>query len=179
MELSSSTNKCPCGSGRLYAECCEPLHKSESLASTPEALMRSRYAAFAIGKLGEYLLETWHPSTRPTTSAESMGARDTQWQKLEIVDAVEMGDAGEVEFKAYWLNKGKEHLLHERSRFSREEGRWRYIDGEIFHAGKLRKASPAIVPEGAAGQDMSTGKAGRNDPCPCGSGKKFKKCCGQ
>ena len=20
-------------------------------------------------------------------------------------------------------------------------------------------------------------KAGRNDPCPCGSGKKFKKCC--
>jgi uncharacterized protein YecA (UPF0149 family) len=22
-------------------------------------------------------------------------------------------------------------------------------------------------------------KVGRNDPCPCGSGKKYKKCCGQ
>jgi preprotein translocase subunit SecA len=25
---------------------------------------------------------------------------------------------------------------------------------------------------------LATKKAGRNDPCPCGSGKKYKKCCG-
>jgi preprotein translocase subunit SecA len=27
--------------------------------------------------------------------------------------------------------------------------------------------------------DAASQKIGRNDPCPCGSGKKFKKCCGK
>ncbi|MDD5596258.1 MAG: SEC-C metal-binding domain-containing protein [Candidatus Omnitrophica bacterium] len=28
-------------------------------------------------------------------------------------------------------------------------------------------------------QRTAEAKVGRNDPCPCGSGKKYKKCCGK
>lgn len=146
---------CPCGSGLEYGECCAPLHRGEHNAATAEALMRSRYSAFVL-KLPDYLSATWHPSTRPDDL--DLSGDDTQWQRLRII-ATEAGwagdDVGMVEFIAY--HEGGQ--LHERSRFVRQEGRWFYVDGEI---------SPPV----------KQGKAGRNDPCPCGSGKKFKKCCG-
>jgi len=104
---------CPCGSGLPYDGCCGPLHAGAP-APSPEALMRSRYSAFARG-LADYLLATWHPSTRPDT----LELDDTVWRRLQIVDV--SGDV--VEFRASYRGG----LLHERSRFVREGGRWFYL----------------------------------------------------
>ncbi|ENY70562.1 SecC motif-containing protein [Aeromonas diversa CDC 2478-85] len=145
---------CSCGTGRPYADCCQPLHLGAA-ATTPETLMRSRYCAFVLG-LGDYLVKTWHPDHLGGLNAEELGQQDTRWDHLEILGSGEQGDQGWVEFKA-WFHEGEKLVcLHERSRFLREAGRWRYTDGEL---------TPAAA------------RVGRNDPCPCGSGKKFKKCC--
>ncbi|WP_459741119.1 YchJ family protein, partial [Pseudomonas aeruginosa] len=81
---------CPCGSGAEYAGCCEPPHLGRA-APTAEALMRSRFSAFALG-LAPYLLATWHPSTRP----ESLDLDDVTWRRLQIVETV-AGGAGDTE----------------------------------------------------------------------------------
>lgn len=146
---------CPCCSGKSYMACCGPLHRGEAVAPNAEALMRSRYSAYVL-KLSAYLSETWHISTRPASL--DVGSDDTAWQRLVIVHTENGGiddSKGVVEFAAYY--EGGQ--LHERSRFLKEAGRWLYLDGEIL-------------------PPLAEGKAGRNDPCPCGSGKKFKKCCG-
>lgn len=122
---------------------------------TAEALMRSRYSAFVL-KLSDYLSATWHPSTRPDSL--DIGNDDTVWQRLVIVSTEKGSEAdrdGVVEFAAFYSGG----QLHERSRFVKEDGRWFYVEGDIL---------PLIASE----------KVGRNDPCPCGSGKKYKKCCG-
>ncbi len=122
------TPACPCGSGRAYAACCGPLHAGEP-APTAEALMRSRFSAFARGDAA-YLLASWHPSTRPR---ELILEPDVVWRRLQIVDTVAGGpdDAeGVVEFRASYRGPEGAGLLHERSRFVRAEGRWAYLDGE-------------------------------------------------
>ncbi|WP_110185863.1 YchJ family protein [Pokkaliibacter plantistimulans] len=155
-----ASTSCPCGSGRFYHQCCQPLHTGEQVATTPEALMRSRYAAFALGNLGQYLLDTWHVSKRQGLSASELSRRDTDWQRLQVLNSSVQEDSGEVEFRAFFSENNALKVLHERSRFVREQGRWFYVDGVI---------NPPAVSR----------QTGRNDPCPCGSGKKFKKCCGQ
>ena len=121
---------CPCGSGLAYAACCEPLHEGAQ-AETAEALMRSRFSAFALGLEG-YLLSSWHPSTRPA----SLGLDpEVVWRRLQLVDTVAggPGDAeGVVEFRASYRSPEGEGVLHERSRFVREAGRWVYLEGEQF-----------------------------------------------
>ncbi|GAB3394488.1 YchJ family protein [Humibacter soli] len=128
---------CPCLSGRPFEECCAPLLRGEDVAPTPERLMRSRYTAFAVGDAA-YLLNTWHPSTRP---AELELDAELQWRRLDILDTTRGGaddDSGEVEFRAYWrvlprLGRDRDGgVLHERSRFRREGGRWFYVDGDIL-----------------------------------------------
>jgi len=98
--------------------------------------MRSRYSAFAVGD-AEYLLSTWHPSTRPE---QLQLEADVEWRRLEILDVVAGGpgdDRGEVEFRAIWRilpGPGRARdggVLHERSRFVREDGRWLYLDGDV------------------------------------------------
>ncbi|AYF98605.1 YchJ family protein [Protaetiibacter intestinalis] len=120
---------CPCGSGRAFAECCGPILAGEP-APTAEALMRSRFTAFARGDAA-HLLRSWHPSTRPA----SLGLDDaTVWRRLQLVDTVAGGpdDAeGVVEFRASYRGPDGAGLLHERSRFVRHEGRWVYLDGEV------------------------------------------------
>ena len=86
MVQKNKIQPCPCGNG-VYQACCQPFHLHTGLAPTAEALMRSRYSAFALGGLGDYLLQTWHPDTRPPVSAADMGAADTDWVKLDIVDS--------------------------------------------------------------------------------------------
>ncbi|MEO6116243.1 MAG: YchJ family metal-binding protein [Pseudolysinimonas sp.] len=121
---------CPCGSGADYSGCCEPLHLGRP-ANTAEALMRSRYTAFALG-WEAYLLASWHPSTRPATLDLDL-ADGRVWRKLQIVDTVAGGpddDTGVVEFRAAYRDAdGTAGVLHERSRFSRVDGRWAYLDG--------------------------------------------------
>ena len=119
---------CPCGSGRSYADCCEPLHDGGP-AGTAEALMRSRFSAFALGLEG-YLLRSWHPSTRPTTLELDAG---TTWRRLQIVDTVAGGEhdeTGIVEFRASYRDAAGAGVIHERSRFARDAGRWAYLDGD-------------------------------------------------
>ncbi|MCW9089383.1 MAG: YchJ family protein [Gammaproteobacteria bacterium] len=147
---------CHCGSGRAYAACCELLHRGDYPATTAEALMRSRYCAYVL-KLGDYLSVTWHVSSRPRDL--DISHDETPWQRLQIINTVagsENDDEGVVEFAAHFAGG----QLHERSRFVKEDGQWFYVDGEL------------LPPVAAA-------KVGRNDPCPCGSGKKYKKCCGK
>lgn len=90
--------------------------------------MRSRYTAFARGDAA-YLLATWHPSTRP---AELELEGDTVWRRLQLVDVVEGEEAGVVEFRASYRTPDGTGLLHERSRFAREGGRWFYVDGDLL-----------------------------------------------
>lgn len=121
---------CPCGSGLLYPQCCGALHDGAA-AVTAEALMRSRFSAFALGRV-DYLMHSWHPDTRPVRLDLD---DEIIWRRLQIVDT-EAGtaddDTGIVEFRAAYLRDGTRHILHERSRFRRiRDGSWRYLDGEF------------------------------------------------
>ncbi|GGC82205.1 UPF0225 protein [Tersicoccus solisilvae] len=121
---------CPCGSGAGYAQCCGPLHEGGA-APTAEALMRSRYSAYALG-LGDYLRRSWHAGTRPLAVELDDG---TQWRRLQIVDrdrGAAGDDAGVVEYRAAYRSPHGAGVLHERSRFRRENGRWYYVDGDIL-----------------------------------------------
>jgi SEC-C motif-containing protein len=94
--------------------------------------MRSRFSAFAL-RLPAYLLDSWHPGTRPVALDLDDGM---QWRRLQIVDTVGGGAADEtgiVEFRASYRSPEGAGVLHERSRFTRLEGRWRYVDGELLH----------------------------------------------
>lgn len=123
---------CPCGSGKPYADCCQPLHSGQAVASTAEQLMRSRYAAFA-RKQAPYLLRSWHRSTRPAeiSATELEGVK---WIQLEVRAASGGPDDthGTVEFVARCKINGKAEKLHECSRFVREDGHWFYVDGEML-----------------------------------------------
>lgn len=151
---------CPCGGGS-YASCCRPRHRGDAPAETAEALMRSRYSAFSLG-LGEYITVTGPPSadllTTPAPAEETLG--NQTWLHLRIVDTEKGGpedNEGFVEFVATFKEGGKLCQLHERSRFERQAGRWRYLSGELAPIKILRKP-------------------GRNAPCWCGSGRKLKSC---
>jgi len=162
---------CPCGSGRALDACCGPLLDGAP-AATPEALMRSRYSAHVLHRI-DYLLDTWD-ATGVDRAAVEKWARESTWLGLEIVRASDSrsearGPGGgapaseaTVEFRARYRDaRGATHVHHERSRFRRRpsDGRWLYVDGVTVPA--TRAAAP-----------------GRNDPCPCGSGQKYKRCCG-
>jgi len=124
------TAPCPCGSGARYTDCCGryhagPLHLQ---APTAEALMRSRYSAFVLART-DYLLATWHASTRPTLEANEPGLT---WLGLEVRrNAVVDADHAIVEFVARSKLAGRARRLHEISRFVREDGRWFYVDGDL------------------------------------------------
>lgn len=119
--------RCPCLSGLSYDECCERFH-SGATALTAEALMRSRFSAFAL-RLPAYLLETWHSSTRPASVPVD---DDIQWYRLDILsctDGTPQDASGTVEFEAFYrgANSGSQR---ERSSFVRERGRWFYLGEE-------------------------------------------------
>lgn len=127
-EGQASNMPCPCGSGLAYSACCGrwhagPLHLQ---APTAEALMRSRYSAYVLGLHG-YLLDTWHPQTRPAAlEADPPGQR---WLGLEVRrHEVQDDDHARVEFVARVKLGGRAQRLHERSRFERVGGRWMYLD---------------------------------------------------
>ncbi|MGT2427350.1 YchJ family protein [Amnibacterium kyonggiense] len=127
--MIADDDRCPCGGG-TYGACCGPIHTGAA-ARTAEALMRSRYSAFALG-LAEHLRRTWARSTRPGAIDLDDG---TTWRRLQIVDTARGGQddaAGVVEFRAAFRTAAGAGVLHERSRFAREDGRWVYVDGELL-----------------------------------------------
>lgn len=121
---AADTDACPCGLGLSYAECCARAHRGTAPA-TAEALMRSRYAAYALGDEA-YVLASWHPKTRPASAGPDPSLR---WTGLDVLGTSGGGlfDAeGVVEFRAHYRDGGRPGDMRERSRFTRHEGRWVY-----------------------------------------------------
>ncbi|MEF3020883.1 YchJ family protein [Vibrio mimicus] len=150
---------CYCGNTQPYSQCCEPVHHDAQCAQTPEQLMRARFSAHVLHNV-DFVVKTYHPSCQASNELEAIRESVlSQWVRLEVVSTAEGSNENEgfVHFKAFLEQNGGEYCLEERSRFIKEDGYWYYIDGEF-------PSAPA--------------KQGRNDPCACGSGKKFKKCCG-
>lgn len=129
MTLADS-DACPCGSGTRFGGCCGRLHDG-FIADTAEALMRSRYSAYVLGR-EDYLRATWHPRTRPDR-LDLDRTPATRWLGLNIREHRMTGDdTAIVEFVArYKVGGGSAVRLHETSRFIREGGRWFYVDGDI------------------------------------------------
>ena len=161
--ITDESTLCLCGSGLTYSECCGLYHGGEQTPPTAEALMRSRFTAYARRDV-DYLLASWDAGKRP--KAIDFSKETAEWQKLEIVSTKKGGpqdSKGIVEFKAYYSQDGEACVMHEMSRFVKAGPRWLYLDGVIKAAGKIN----------------ATANSGKNAPCACGSGKKFKRCCGQ
>jgi len=152
---------CPCNPEKEFTQCCGPYLDGSKPAPTAEALMRSRYSAYTRRDY-PYILRTCHSSTRPSEEGFD-DPTEIGWTGLEIL-ATEAGGTddvtGVVEFVARFENSGRVFSHHERSRFVQEDGQWFYVDGDMVVPAPVRSA-----------------KVGRNEPCPCGSGKKYKKCC--
>ena len=120
--------RCPCGTGDTYGDCCGPAHRQSRPAPTAEALMRSRFSAFALGD-ADYLLASWHPSTRPDHLDLDPRVR---WYRLDVTATHAGGpfdDRGTVAFVAHHRSPGGPGKQAETSRFVRERGRWYYVDG--------------------------------------------------
>ena len=121
---------CPCGNLHAYAQCCGRWHAGPSHLRAPDALtlMRSRYSAFVLG-YADYLLDTWHPSTRPADIGFEPGLRwlGLQIRQHQVID----DDRATVEFVARSKLGGRAHRLHEISRFLREDRHWFYISGDL------------------------------------------------
>ncbi|KYG62859.1 hypothetical protein AZI87_16450 [Bdellovibrio bacteriovorus] len=124
--------KCPCGSEKTYSECCGPYHSGKALAPTAEALMRSRYSAFAKNQM-EYLRDTTDPQTLDLIDedANKEWAERAKFLKLEIVKAEEKGTKGTVEFKAFYTVDDEEYVHHEVSTFRKQAGEWFFKSGKI------------------------------------------------
>ncbi|MCE1186353.1 MAG: SEC-C domain-containing protein [Rhodocyclales bacterium] len=122
---------CPCGTPRTYATCCGALIDDGAPAPTAEALMRSRYTAFTLGREA-YLLATWHPSQRPASLDLAAENPPPRWLGLQVKQTLLIDETHAiVEFVARYKIGGRAHRLHETSRFERVDGHWLYVDGDI------------------------------------------------
>ncbi|WP_425914456.1 YchJ family protein [Pseudomonas sp. GWSMS-1] len=147
---------CPCGSGQLLTRCCGRYHAGTP-APSAEALMRSRYSAYALGLI-DYLVRSTLPAQQANLDQHAIQAwsQGSTWLGLEVEQAQLIDGEPQhayVTFTAHWRDESGEHSHRERSAFVRHNGNWYFID-------------PTVET-----------KLGRNDPCPCASGLKFKKCC--
>ncbi|MGV9710109.1 YchJ family protein [Gordonia sp. NPDC003424] len=123
-------DRCPCGSGLDFAECCGPILRGDRKAGTAEALMRSRFTAFAVDNR-DHLLASWHPRTRPRNLVLDHAM---QWIDLDIestTGGTPFDSTGEVTFAANYRINEVRGTLHERSRFEKYEGSWVYVDGVV------------------------------------------------
>lgn len=161
----SELDNCPCFSGRSFGSCCGTYLLGNGFAPTAETLMRSRYAAYATHNF-DYLEATLLPEQRGEYDREtaSLWSRSSEWIGLEILSVqkgTETDTTGLVEFIAHYNQNGQDLQHHETSRFARKDNIWYYVD-DVRPANQVRVS-----------------KTGRNDPCTCGSGKKYKRCCGR
>ena len=159
---------CPCKSGKNFGECCGAVISGAVKAESAEALMRARYTSYVIGDV-DFLRDSATEEVRMDfdEAAAKAWSRAAQWHGLEII-ATEKGGAsdtdGVVEFRALYTANGEFCNHHEVAQFVKEDGGWKFRDGELVGEKPVVREEP---------------KVGRNDPCPCGSGKKYKKCCGK
>ena len=158
-----SNRPCPCGSGQSFRDCCEPIIRGLKPAPTAEALMRARYTAHALGE-HKFIHDSYLPTAhQPYVEEPPSGLMP--WSKL-VIHAHEPGatpDLATVDFSAYYDDgKNVRGVHHEKAEFTRHQGGWIYTR-------PLREGPPPVR--------LAQPKPGRNDPCPCGSGKKYKHCC--
>ncbi len=156
----ANKNECPCCSKKLFKSCCEPFLKTEKKTETAEQLMRSRYTAFTLGNM-DYIASTQAEKGAEGFDSESakQSADHTKWCGLNVIDAGKKNgsDKDEVEFSARYIVGDQLHLLHERSQFKKINGQWFYTSGTLI------PHSPISIKS--------------NQPCPCGSKKKYSQCC--
>lgn len=164
---------CPCRSLDQvkvdFEKCCGPFVEGKKKAPTAEALMRSRYSAYVVKNIN-YIDQTQIVVENEVFDKEEAlkWADSSEWMGLEIKKThkgEENDNTGTVEFIAHYKDKasGTELHHHETSLFTKQDGAWKFKEGQIHGAQPVKRLEPKI---------------GRNDPCSCGSGKKYKKCCG-
>lgn len=167
---------CPCGSEESFENCCHLFLSGEEKPKTAEALMRSRYSAYTKGDIA-YIKKTLAPESQHDfdEAASKAWAENAQWLGLSVLSTTN-GQAGDKKGRVEFMVKYKEgddiYEYHENSDFRKnEKGEWLFVDGKshVNKEGEERGSGEPVVREGP--------KVGRNDPCPCGSGKKYKKCC--
>lgn len=156
---------CPCGSGLVYSDCCEPFIRGQKNAPTAETLMRSRYSAYVEHEI-EYIINSCIQDENDKIDIDQTRSwsEGSKWLGLNILSTEKGGPTdteGVVEFEASYEMDGLKEVHHERAKFKKQNGRWFYDEGNV---------TPKTV--------VRTGpKPGRNEPCACGSGKKYKHCC--
>ena len=157
--MSGQLEKCYCGLDASFDQCCGQYINQGKTPQTPEQLMRSRYSAFNVDDI-DYIKQTSTGAALKKFDyvATKEWANSVIWQKLEVQSASQDGDVGFVEFVVTYLDNDHTQTLHEKSKFKRLNNRW-------FYSGAMQNKSD------------NEEKCGRNDPCFCGSGKKYKKCC--
>lgn len=159
---------CPCGSGKEYTACCGPIISGKLDAPTAEALMRARYSAYVKSEIGFIADSCVRAEGQNDIDMDETRrwSEESQWLGLTIHSTSKGGasdDEGLVDFSALYSRNGLKDEHREVAGFKKVDGKWLYADGKIV-ATTIVRSNP---------------KVGRNDPCPCGSGKKFKHCCGK
>ena len=161
-------NKCPCSSGRTLDECCQPLIDGVREARTAEELLRARYTSHCLKKTA-YILKTIHPDKKKPDDEKTLREwfHTANWTDLKILDIQKGGlddDEGQIEFVAHYTDKKGSNRHHEFSIFRKFNEHWCFYESQTPKVKQYIRTDPKI---------------GRNQPCPCGSGKKYKKCCGK
>ncbi len=163
--MTENNQTCPCGSGSNLADCCEPIINGTREAETAEQLMRARYSAFVTHAI-DFVVSSTHARTRKDVDLDFVRewSETSTWRGLQIFETKVVNEnKAFVSFEAQFTQKGEDHTHRERSLFERENGQWKFVTGDELKNPTVRYEAP---------------KPGRNDPCPCGSGKKYKKCHG-
>lgn len=153
--LLDLNSQCPCQSGELYSNCCQPLHLFETFSHSAEQLMRSRYSAYVLQKI-DYIIKTTVPAQQTLLNVEAMmqWAKETRWCSLSIKQHKNLSKIhSAVEFEAFFETAEGMQSHHEHSVFVQIAQRWFFVDPTV---------------------ELPTMK----QPCLCGSGRKFKHCCG-
>jgi SEC-C motif-containing protein len=163
--MTETNETCPCGSGALFADCCEPIIKGTRESETAEELMRARYSAFVTHEI-DFIVASTHSRTRNEIDLTFIRewSETSTWHGLEILETKQINEnKAFVSFEAQFTQGDELQHHREKSTFEREYGQWRFVTGDELKNATVRYETPP---------------PGRNDPCPCGSGKKYKKCHG-
>jgi len=163
--MTETNETCPCGSGASFGDCCEPIIKGTRESETAEELMRARYSAFVTQAI-DFIVASTHSRTRKDIDLTFIRewSETSTWHGLEILETKQVNEnKAFVSFEAQFAQGDEVQHHREKSLFERENGEWRFVTGDELKNPTVRYEAP---------------RPGRNDPCPCGSGKKYKKCHG-
>lgn len=163
--MTENNQTCPCGSNLSFAECCEPVINGARETETAEELLRARYSAFVVGAI-DFIVASTHSRTRKDIDLAFVRewSETSTWHGLDILETKPVNDDKTfVSFECRFTQNGEDKVHREKSLFEREDGEWSFVTGDELKNPTVRYEAP---------------KPGRNDPCPCGSGKKYKKCHG-